>query len=241
MNDPLYHLENIRKRNSDSFTLDVERLEIARGETLCLVGATGAGKSTLLRLLSLLDAPTEGRVSFDGKEGAASSQLDVLRRIATVSQQPVMLSNSVRYNVEFGLRVRGERLPSERVCRILEQLRLDAVADQDARTLSGGQRQLVAVARALLIEPAVLLLDEPTANLDPAHVALVEEVVEEQRARTQATIVWVTHNLFQARRRGTRTAFLLAGKLIEVADTASFFSDPHNVRTKQFVRGEMVY
>ena len=241
MKDPLYRLENIRKRNSDSFTLEVERLEIARGETLCLVGPTGAGKSTLLRILSLLDPPTAGRVFFDGMDGAVSTSLDMLRQIVTVTQQPAMLSNTVRYNVEFGLRIRDERLTSERVTRLLELLRLGALVDQDAVSLSGGQTQLVALARALVINPAVLLLDEPTANLDPAHVALVEEVVEEQRSRTNATIVWVTHNLFQARRRGTRTALLLDGKVIEVGETSAFFDHPRDPRTVRFIRGEMVY
>lgn len=241
MNDPLYSLEHVRKRNSDSFTLEVERLEVALGETLCLVGPTGAGKSTLLRLLSLLDFPSVGRVTFNGLTQLASWPLGMLRRIATVSQRPAMLSHSVRYNVEIGLRIRGERFRRERVNRTLELLRLNTFAEQDAGSLSGGQIQLVALARALVIEPQVLLLDEPTANLDPAHVALVEEVIEDQRRRTNATILWVTHNLFQARRRGTRTALLLGGKLIEVAENGDFFDKAVDERTRQFVRGEMVY
>jgi len=241
MNAPLYSLEHVRKRNSESFTLVVERLEVAPGETLCLVGPTGAGKSTLLRLLSLLDFPTVGRVTFNGQTQLASWPLVTLRRIATVPQRPSMLSHSVRYNVEIGLRIRGERARRERVDRILELLRLNTFAEQNAGSLSGGQTQLVALARALVIEPQVLLLDEPTANLDPAHVALVEEVIEDQRRRTNATILWVTHNVFQARRRGTRTALLLGGKLIEVAENEVFFDEPEDERTRQFVRGEMVY
>lgn len=241
MSDVLYGLDQIRQRNSEAFTLEVEQLEVARGETLCLVGPTGAGKSTLLRLLSLLELPTSGRITFDGAAAASAWPLAARRRIATAPQRPAMFSGTVRRNVEFGLRVRGERLPSERVTQVLQLLRLDQIANQDAATLSGGQTQLVALARALVLEPEVLLLDEPTANLDPAHVALVEQAIEEQQRRTQATVVWVTHNLFQARRRGTRTALLWEGRLVEVAENGPFFAAPIDSRTAQFVRGEMVY
>ncbi len=241
MNDPLYRLDGLRKRRGESFVLEIDRLEVLRGETLCLAGPTGAGKSTLLRLLSLLDKPTTGNIVFDGVSASTAWLQPTLRRIATVPQQPVMLSHTVRYNVEFGLRVRGESSPTAKATRMLELLRLDALAHQSASRLSGGQTQLVALARALVLEPDVLLLDEPTAHLDPAHVALVEDVVEQQRVRTRATIVWVTHNLFQARRRGSRTALLIGGKLVEVANTADFFQHPQDQRTRQFVDGEMIY
>jgi tungstate transport system ATP-binding protein len=93
----------------------------------------------------------------------------------------------------------------------------------------------------MVVDPDVLLLDEPTANLDPAHVVLVEETIEEQRRRTGATLVWSTHNLFQAQRCGTRTALLLGGKLVEVAETKAFFEMPGDERTRHFVQGKMVY
>ena len=240
MSEVLYRLENVRKRNSDSFTLDVAHLEINRGETLCLVGPTGAGKSTLLRLLSLLDAPTEGNVSFANVR-SPNWPLSTLRRITTVAQKPVMLNDTVRSNVAFGLRVRGTAAISQRVDQLLKLLRLDTLSERNARSLSGGEAQLVGLARALVIEPDVLLLDEPTAHLDPAHVALVEDVVQSQTERAGSTVVWVTHNLFQARRQGGRTALLLGGKLVEVTDTATFFDRPSHPTTAEFVQGKMVY
>lgn len=240
MKNPLYSLADIRKRNGDSFTLEVEQLEVRGGETLCLVGPTGAGKSTLLRLLSLLELPTTGRISFAG-DSPASWPLSTRRKIASVAQRPAMLNDTVRHNVEFGLRMRGATDSRPRVERILKLLRIESLADQNALSLSGGQVQLVALARALVIEPEVLLLDEPTANLDPAHVALVEAVVEEQRTRTGTTVVWVTHNLYQAKRLGTQMALLWDGKLIEVADTATFFDQPKEPTTALFVQGKLVY
>jgi tungstate transport system ATP-binding protein len=118
---------------------------------------------------------------------------------------------------------------------------LSKIASQSAQTLSGGQTQLVALARSLVIEPDVLLLDEPTAHLDPAHVALVEETIRQFQQERQTTIVWATHNLFQARRVADRTALLLNGQLVEVAPTEEFFKNPSDSRTAEFVQGRMVY
>jgi tungstate transport system ATP-binding protein len=118
---------------------------------------------------------------------------------------------------------------------------LEGLAARPARSLSAGEAQLVALAAALALETEVLLLDEPTANLDPAHVALVEDVVGEARQRLGTTVIWATHNIFQARRRAVRTAFLLDGRLVEVVPTETFVTNPADPRTAAFVRGEMIY
>lgn len=239
---PIYDLVAVRKRQSDRFTLDIDKLSIVEGETLCLVGPTGAGKSTLLRLLSGLEMPSAGRVVLQGRPiERGRVLLESLRRIATVHQRPLLLSESVRYNVEFGLRVRGVRSARNRSEPILERLGLSRFANQDARTLSGGQLQLVALGRALVVESEILLLDEPTAHLDPANVALVENLVQEQKQRVGMTVVWATHNLFQAKRMASRSGLLLTGQLIEVGQTKTFFDSPNDERTRDFVEGKMVY
>jgi len=238
----VYTLSAVRKRYDDAFELSVDALAVHAGETVCLLGPTGAGKSTLLRLLSCLDQPTSGRIQFDGRAVmSGGAPLDLLRRIASVPQRPLPLSASVRYNVEFGLRVRHTGSLRERADTILARLGLTPFADRDARRLSGGQLQLVALARALVIEPEVLLLDEPTAHLDPANVALVESVIEEQQQRTGMTVVWASHNFFQARRVASRVGWLLNGTLIEVSEPQIFFESPTDDRTAQFVQGRMVY
>jgi tungstate transport system ATP-binding protein len=151
-----------------------------------------------------------------------------------------MITGSVRDNVAFGLRLRG-RDGTERIEAALARVGLADVARQPARQLSGGEVQRTALARALVLEPQVLLLDEPTANLDPYNVGLIEDIVREQNATHGTTVVVVTHNVFQARRLAHRAGFLLGGRLIEVALVEPFFSHPADPRTGAFVRGEMVY
>jgi tungstate transport system ATP-binding protein len=158
-----------------------------------------------------------------------------------VHQRPVLLTGTVRLNVEYGLRLRGSRDRARKVDGILDRLGLTRIASQSSQTLSGGQTQLVALARALVIEPDVLLLDEPTAHLDPAHVALVEKTIRHFQQKHHMTTVWATHNLFQARRVAGRTALLLNGQLVEVAATEKFFTDLSDPRTADFVQGRMVY
>jgi tungstate transport system ATP-binding protein len=152
-----------------------------------------------------------------------------------------LLGGTVRANVEYGLRLRGQVRCARQVQGVLDRLGLGGLALRHARALSGGEAQRVALARALVVEPEVLLLDEPTAHLDPAHVALVEQVVGEDQRRRGMTVVWATHNIFQVRRVADRVAFLLGGELVELAATPDFFGAPRHPRTAAFVRGEMVY
>jgi tungstate transport system ATP-binding protein len=239
---PAYRLQQVCKRHNESFALRVDQLEIATGEVFCLLGPTGAGKSTLLRLVSGIELPTSGGITFqDRRLEGPITPLSVLRQIAMVHQQPLVLTGTVRFNVEYGLRVRGVGPSSSKVEEILERLGLGKLAGQSARTLSGGQVQLVALARALVLESDVLLLDEPTTNLDPARVALAEEAILEAQGQRKVTVVWATHNLFQARRVGHEVGLLLNGSLVEVAPTRRFFENPTDERTAQFVQGKMVY
>ncbi len=224
------------------FVLNVPRLEVRAGEVLCLVGPTGAGKSTLLRLLAGLEAPCQGRVRFGQHVlGCSDVPLSVLRSITMVHQRPLLLSGTVRSNVAYGVRLRGRARQDSPVQRVLERVGLGALADRPARSLSGGQTQLVALARALVLETDVLLLDEPTANLDPAHVSLVEQAIASTHAEHRTCIVWATHNLFQSRRVSDRVGLLLNGQVVEVCKTDKFFEDPSDERTASFVDGKMVY
>lgn len=240
---PLYQLSNVRRQYGPTLAVDVEGLSVDRRETLCLLGPTGAGKSTLLRLLAALEPPTSGSIELEGETLLAGrTPLERQRRLTMVFQRPVLLAGTVEWNVAYGLRLRhGRQFPAEKVRRVLERLGLARLARQSAKTLSGGQTQLVALARGLVLEPDVLLLDEPTSHLDPAHVALVEQFVQEQRSARPTTIVWATHNLFQARRVATRVALLLEGRLVEVAATDEFFQTPNDPRTRDFVAGKMIY
>ena len=213
-----------------------------RGEVLGLLGPTGAGKTTLLRLLAGLTTPNDGDIRFDNAPFVASDlPLGTRRRLTMVHQSPILLTGTVRLNVRYGLQLRGQRDAERKVERTIDRLGLNKIASQTVRSLSGGQCQLVALARALVIEPDVLLLDEPTAHLDPAHVAVVEETIRQLQQERGTAIVWATHNLFQTRRVATRAALILSGALVETAPTEEFFTRPADPRTADFVQGRMVY
>ena len=236
----LYALRGVRQVYGERCALNLEALDILQGEVLAIVGPSGAGKSTLLRLLNFLEPPSAGNVTFDGQPIAAEPPLPLLRQVTTVFQRPVLLAGTVRENVAFGLRLRGAPA-AELVEAALARVGLTALAGQPARQLSGGEVQRTALARALVLRPRVLLLDEPTANLDPYNVGLIEDIVREQNAAHGTTVVVVTHNVFQARRLAQRAGLLLSGKLVEAAPVERFFGAPHDPRTAAFVRGEMVY
>jgi tungstate transport system ATP-binding protein len=237
----LYQLLDAKKRLG-SFTLNIRKLEVHAGEVLGLLGPTGAGKSTLLRLLAGLAAVDQGTLDFEGRPFAAQDRsLPTRRRMTLVHQRPLLLTGTVRFNVEYGLRLRGQRQRTDKVDAVLDRLQLSQFAEQAAGTLSGGQIQLVALARALVIAPEILLLDEPTAHLDPVHVGLVENAIHQVRQERGLTVVWATHNLFQARRVASRTALLLDGQLVEAAPTEELFENPSDPRTADFVQGRTVY
>ena len=238
----LYTLNGVTKRYGTRQVLQVDDLSITRGEVLALVGPSGAGKSTLLRLLNFLELPTNGRIQFQGETFSANDPMPIhlRRRVTTVFQRPFLLNRSVMANIQYGLRLRGRRNDARTIEAALYQVGLSDMAHQPARTLSGGEAQRVALARALVLNPEVLLLDEPTANLDPYNVALIEEIVANLNREKGMTLVLVTHNVFQARRLAGRVALLLDGRIVEINDTDNFFNNPADPRTAAFVGGEMV-
>lgn len=243
MNDIVYRLQGVTKAYEGRQVLCIEHLEVRCGEILALVGPSGAGKSTLLRLLNFLEPPTTGQILFHDIPMCynGSVPLELLRKVTTVFQKPLLLKRSVRGNVAYGLSLRGQHRACERIEAVLEQVGLHGLAGQKAHTLSGGEAQRVALARAIVLDPEVLLLDEPTANLDPYNVSLIESIVRELNRRRGTTMVLVTHNVFQAKRLADRVGLLLDGRLIELADAETFFTSPRDPRTRAFVNGEMVY
>ena len=240
MSENVYQIDGLKQSYGGRTVLDLERLDIRRGEILALVGPSGAGKSTLLRLLNFLEPPTAGGIAYAGHRLNGGISLDLRRQVTTVFQRPVLLHASVRENVSYGLRLRGQAVDGQ-VDAMLERVGLSGLARSAAHTLSGGEMQRVALARALVIGPQVLLLDEHTANLDPYNVGLIEDIVRQHNRQYGTTVVLVTHNVFQAKRLAHRVGLLLAGKLVELEDTHTFFECPRDPRTLAFVNGEMVY
>jgi tungstate transport system ATP-binding protein len=236
----LYSLRDIDERYGARTVLRVPEMTIHAGECLGIIGPSGAGKTTLLRLLAFLDTPSSGTLAYLGRDYGSRVPLSVRREITMVFQRPLLLDRSVVDNVAYGLRIRGQ--PDDgRVEAAIDELGLTHVARQPAPTLSAGEMQRVAMARALVIQPKVLLLDEPTANLDPENVAILESAVRYARHSLGTTVVMVTHNLHQVRRLTTSIAGILDGELVEHGPIDLALSVASDRRLRDFVTGGMVY
>lgn len=217
--------------------LAVERLEIARGETLAVIGPNGAGKSTLLLALAGLLPPEGGQFLFHGQPTRPWAELAYRRRIALVLQEPLLLDASVADNVAAGLRFRG--LPrgevQSRVAEWLERLGIAHLRQRPAHKLSGGEAQRASLARALALHPELLLLDEPFSALDaPTRARLLDDFQALLRA-THTTTVMVTHDLDEALRLGDRAAVILAGRLHQAGPPEEVFTMPADAEVAAFV------
>lgn len=241
--EPVYRIDHLAKGYQDRQVLDIPALEIERGQLFGLIGPSGSGKSTLLRLLNFLEQPSSGQIYFAGAVfgNDETMPLALRRRVTTVFQRPILLNRSVYDNVAYGPRLHGQKNTQQSILQALQAVGLEKLAHQRARTLSGGEAQRVALARAMALRPEVLLLDEPTANLDPYNVSLIESIIQRLNQDQGTTVILVTHQIFQARRMAGQTAFILDGKIIEVNATEQLFEAPQDPRTKSFLRGEMVY
>jgi len=215
-------------------------LTVEQGEVLALIGPTGSGKTTFLRLVDLLEEPTEGEVIIDGAKITGlpgRERLKVRRRMAMVFQKPVMFRANVMDNVSYGLKIRGETGIEETVLEAISAVGLEGYETRDANTLSGGEMQRIALARALVLNPELLLLDEPTANLDPKTAASIDALL----SRFEGTVIAATHNMLQARRLADRIAVLVEGRLIalggpeEVLDERGLFGLSEDLHSRSLV------
>jgi len=219
-------------------------LRVDKGEVFALIGPTGAGKTTLLRLIDLIDVPTSGKIYFDGVDTAESARvrLRIRRRMAFVLQKPVVFNMSVYDNIAYGLKWRGIGGSNLRgkVSDVLEMIGLSVDKNRNARTLSGGEVQRVAIARAIVIEPEVLLLDEPTANLDPISASRIEELITSIIQHYTTTIIMATHDMAQGQRLADRIGVLMNGELLQTGNSRDVFTSPRNREVAEFVGVENI-
>jgi len=205
-----------------SYDIDGERIldrvtiDVASGETVAIVGPSGAGKSSLLRLLDRLDEPAEGTVYLDGTDYRTMDPQTLRKRVGLVPQTPALRPGTVRENVTIGPRLRGETVSEARLADLLDAVGLAGYADRDASDLSGGEAQRIAIARTVINDPEVLLLDEPTASLDSAAEAEVERLLADLLASGGRTVVLVTHDERQAERLADRVARMRDGRIVDV-------------------------
>lgn len=242
---PTVEVQNLGKEYSGRHVLKDVNFSVENGEVFVLVGPNGAGKTTLLRIIDLLEEPTSGRVLFDGQTVDYSSKKGMValrRKIGMVFQQAVLFNMNVFDNVAYPLRVRGEseRNIKQKVKEALELVQLDGFELKNALALSGGEAQRGAIAQALVTGPDLLLLDEPTANLDPKNVSIVEEIISHVNRERQTTIIMTTHNMLQAENLAHRLAFLNYGKIDSIGTFQDVFGKPSEP-VKRFAKLENVF
>lgn len=224
-------------------------LQVRANEITALIGPSGCGKSTVLRTLNRMNdlipnARVEGVVRYNGEDlyDPDVDPVEVRRRIGMVFQKPNPFPKSIFENVAYGLRLRGLKNRGELEARVEAALRAAALWDdvkdrlkKNAYNLSGGQQQRLCIARALAVDPELLLFDEPTSALDPLATSRIEELIGELQQRV--TILIVTHNMHQAMRVSTFTAFLYLGELVEFAPTHRLFNAPRHELTNEYITG----
>lgn len=232
-------LENISKSYRSIRAVNSVSINFLGGSLITLVGVNGAGKSSLMRMIAGLDKPDQGKILFNNELIEDGN----LRKIATlVFQKTAMFSMTVYDNLAYGLRFRErpEKEIKEKVTAALEVVKLREFEKRKAKKTSGGEQQRLALARAFVLEPKILLLDEPTANLDPNSATIIEKAVLE-RKNNDRIIVMATHNLNQARRIADQIIHMHDGKIVEVNSPKEFFENPKSELTKKFISGNLEF
>jgi molybdopterin-binding protein len=218
-------LKSVTKAYGNKIVLDAVNLQIHEGEIIALLGPNGSGKTTILKILAFIENPTGGEVTFQGETVNFKNTEKVRLQSTLVFQKTTLFSTSVYNNVAYGLNLR--KVPKEtrdmEVKKALELVKLEGFEKRNARKLSGGEQQRVAIARALVLKTKLLLLDEPTANLDPKNAGILEEVIDTANRENKITIVMATHNMFQAKKLPHRIALMDEGKITEIGAPAKVF------------------
>lgn len=241
-------------RNLDLYYGDFQALknidlDIEEKQVVAFIGPSGCGKSTLLKTLNRMNDLVDscritGEVMLDGENiySKATDVNELRKNVGMVFQKPNPFPMSIYDNIAFGPRTHGVKKKKELDEIVESSLRAAAIWDEtkdrlkkSALGLSGGQQQRLCIARALAVEPQVILMDEPTSALDPISTAKIEELIA--RLKEKYTIVIVTHNMQQAARVSDKTAFFLLGEVVEYSDTKKMFSDPENEKTKAYISG----
>jgi len=231
-------IHNLLIKRSGRDTLQIDALDIARGETLTVVGPNGAGKSTLLLALARLLKPARGDIHFDGRSLTAWNELEYRRKISFVFQAPLLMDITVEQNVALGLKFRGASKEEihDQVDRWIKQLGIESLSKRRAGQLSGGEAQRVSLARAFVLEPELLLLDEPFAALDPPTRSKLLEDLSSLLAEDHRTAVFVTHNLDEAAKLSKRMSVIVGGRLRQVGTVREIKAHPADEAVEAFLR-----
>lgn len=233
-------LDNLIREYEKRRVLDIPEHLIEKGSRTAIIGPNGAGKSTLLNIIGGLDKGYAGKV-FYGMEGNDFSK--IARKVTVVFQKPYLISTTVEKNIFYPMKIRGfskeeQKTRTENFC---QDLGLGPFRKQKSWKLSGGETQKVALARALAFGPELLLLDEPTANVDPATTGEIEKLLLKINKKENTTIIFITHNLAQAKRVCENVIFMHKGEIIESGYIESVFNNPREDVTRRFIEGDLIW
>ena len=233
------HCEKVTKQYEGKKILDIDTLHIKRGALCGIIGPNGAGKSTLVRIIAGLEMPTSGHV-FYGHKPKADPPFEIM---TMVFQKPYLIRTTVEKNIAYPLKLRGwnKKQIEERTIELLEDIGLTEFRHQKSWKLSGGETQKVALARALSFKPKLLLLDEPTANIDPPSIAVIEKMLKKANKNEHTTVIIITHNLQQAKRLCNHIVFMHRGQVIETGNSDEVINHPKDDKTRRFIEGELIY
>ncbi|MCY3834035.1 MAG: phosphate ABC transporter ATP-binding protein [Chloroflexi bacterium] len=237
---PKLSIRNLSLKRGGATVLRDISLDVAEGELLVVIGPSGSGKSSLLRCLNRLNEIESGSIQLDGRSIYDMPVTELRRQVGMMFQKTAAFEGSVAENIAYGARLRGGALSRESILDLMAQVSLEGeLLDKPAAELSGGQEQRLAIARALALNPSLLLLDEPTSSLDPIATNHVEESLLRLRERTNLTMIWVSHAIEQARRVGSRVLLLDGGRVIR-EDSVAAMLDPEtgDKRALAFAEGD---
>ncbi len=231
-------VNQLKKIYNEKTVLDIEALQLETGKLYGIIGVNGAGKSTLIKLIADVEEKTTGQIRYTDvlQEKVPTKQMTL------VFQKPILINTTVEKNIIYPMKIRNwtnEQI-EERLEELLDAFDLQENRKQKSTELSGGEMQKVALARALSYYPKILLLDEPTANIDPSTIAIMEKMIKKACYEQGATTIIVTHNLLQAKRLCSDLIFINKGKVIEEGKTEEIFKTPKDELTKRFLNGELL-
>ena len=231
-------INSLSKKYKERTVLDIPKMEFAKGHLWGIIGPNGSGKTTLMRIVAGLMDSTSGTVLYN-KE---SFNDNIKKSMTLVFQKPYLLRTTVYQNIAYPLQIRGysEKEIRSRVDRLISSFQIESIRDQKAWTLSGGEGQKVALARALVFKPDLLILDEPTSNIDPSSIMLLEERILEYYTEEKPTILMVTHNIQQAKRLCNQVAFMNEGRIVDSGSLERIFGPDARDDVQDFIRKGLI-
>ncbi|OLS26370.1 MAG: Phosphate import ATP-binding protein PstB 3 [Candidatus Heimdallarchaeota archaeon LC_3] len=248
--DSLIQIRNMSVKGSDkpNFQNPIIQninLDISRNDIIGIVGPSGSGKTTLVKAIALLNPYlVKGEYNYSDqqviplKDGNRFKQ--IRKNLIFIHQQPVLFKGSVRYNIQYSLNLRKIK-DKNYTNQLISSFKLNEIMDRNVDLISGGEKQRVSLLRAMVVKPQVLVLDEPTQNLDPANISNIEKNLGLYRKNENGTIIIVTHNLFQAQRITNKIIVLINGEIVEYGDTKELFSNPKKNMTLDFLSGKVIF